>query len=254
VIRAAPLSELTGIRHGFFSRQGGVSDGLYASLNCGYGSKDSPVSVAENRSRAMAQLALPAEALCTAYQCHGTDVLTVDETWHPNDSPQADGMVTNRAGIALGILTADCAPVLFADDTAGVIGAAHAGWKGALTGILDATLGAMHGLGAHDDNIRASIGPCIGSASYEVSNAFRDQFEATDPENGDFFRPAERSGHYFFDLAGYVARRLQHRGIKGVDVVGRDTHQEETLFFSYRRACQRDEPDYGRCLSAIVLA
>ena len=254
MIRAAPLARLEGVRHGFFSRQGGVSEGLYGSLNCGFGSEDSPVSVAENRSRAMAQLAVPAGALCTAYQCHGTDVLTVDKPWQPNDAPQADGMVTNKPGIALGILTADCAPVLFADETAGVVGAAHAGWKGALAGILDATLDAMRGLGARDDNVRVSIGPCIGNSSYEVGDAFRDQFEAADPKNRDFFRAAERSGHYFFDLAGYVARRLRRQGIKEVDVLGRDTHREETLFFSYRRACQRDEPDYGRCLSAIVLA
>ena len=253
MIHAAPLSGLRGIRHAFFSREGGVSKGLYASLNCGFGSNDEPENVAANRARAMADIGLPAEALCTVYQCHGATVLTVDRGWQSGDKQPADGMVTTAPGMALGILTADCAPVLFADEPAGVIGAAHAGWKGALAGILDATLDAMIDLGACTADIRAAVGPCIGNASYEVGADFRRRFDAEDPASGDFFRPAKRSGHQLFDLAGYVERLLSLRGLAVVEVLGRDTHRREGAFFSYRRACERSESDYGRCLSAIAL-
>lgn len=254
LIEAAALADGGGVRHGFFTRAGGVSDGLFASLNCGYGSDDAPARVAENRARAMARLGLPGSALCTAWQCHSSRCLSVDEPWPRGEAPRADAMVSGRPGVALGILTADCAPVLFADADAGVIGAAHAGWRGALAGILDATIEAMAGLGAEAAATVAAVGPCIGPASYEVGPEFFAAFSKADAANTELFAPSRRAGHHMFDLAGYVARRLAALGVGRVESLGDDTCADAERFFSYRRACLEGEPSYGRLLSAVALA
>lgn len=255
MITASTLNRSGRVRHAFFTREGGVSQGLYGSLNCGFGSDDNPDRVAANRSRALDHLA--GNDLLTVYQVHSPDVVIVDEVWQPDAAPKADAMVTRRPGVALGILTADCAPVLFADGDAnggaGVIGAAHAGWKGALAGVVEATVEAMVGLGAQMSDISAAIGPCIQQHSYEVGPEFRDRFDAADPANGDFFAPSSRQGHFMFDLAGYIGARLDGLGI-AFEATGQDTCADENRFFSYRRATHRGEKDYGRGLSAILLA
>jgi YfiH family protein len=253
MITLSALNELNRIRHGFFTREGGVSRGPYASLNCGPGSQDDPAAVAENRARCMALLDHPPEALATLYQAHTAEVVVVDTLWPSDRRPTADAMVTSRPGIALGILTADCAPVLLADRHTGVIGAAHAGWKGALGGVLRNTVAAMLDLGARKASIIAAVGPCIGQRSYEVGPEFPKPFLAEDSGNADYFAPAPRPGHFFFDLPGYVSRALSHLGISEVTRVPADTCRDETRFYSYRRGTLRGEPDYGRQLSAIVL-
>lgn len=253
MLTIGPLNELPGLRHGFFTREGGVSEGLYASLNCGLGSGDDPVHVAENRRRAAALLELEPERLLTCYQVHSPDVVTVERPWAPEERPRADALVTRTPGIALGILTADCAPVLLADAEARVIGAAHAGWKGALDGVLEATVAAMLALGAEAGRIVAGVGPCIAQRSYEVGPEFPAAFVARAVENADFFRPG-RGDRLLFDLKGYVARRLVAAGVGTVLPLPCDTCAEEARFFSYRRACRRGEGDYGRGLSAIALA
>lgn len=253
MITVSALNEVTHVRHGFFTRDGGVSQGLYASLNCGLGSNDSPAAVRENRARAMQMLDQPATALVTLYQAHTAEVVQVDEVWS-GQGPQADAMVTTRPGIALGILTADCAPVLFADGRAGVVGAAHAGWKGALGGVVENTLAAMTRLGARPADITAAIGPCIAQRSYEVGPDFPAPFLAQGDDNEQFFAPrAPKPGHFLFDLAAYVARRLALAGVVQIIRTPCDTCQEESRFYSYRRATLRREPDYGRQLSAIVI-
>lgn len=252
-ITLAPLDAAPGIRHAFFTREGGVSDGIFRSLNCGFGSGDAAECVAENRRRAMAALALPPDRLVTCYQIHSPTVVTVEEPWRREQSPRADAMVTRHCGVALGILTADCAPVLFADAAAGIVGAAHAGWKGALGGVLEATVAAMAGLGAAPGRIAAAIGPCIGRRSYEVGPEFPAPFLAEHPSNGDFFAPARRDGHFMFDLASYIARRLARAGLAAIGRAEGDTAGEADRFFSYRRGCLEGERDYGRMLAAIVL-
>lgn len=247
------LNDLAAVRHGFFCRTGGVSEGLFTSLNCGYGSGDAPENVTENRSRAMAELELEASRLVTAYQVHSPDVVEVKSPWAREEAPKADAMVTREKGLALGILTADCVPVLFADGEAGVVGACHAGWKGALGGVVAATVGAMTELGAAAERIVAGIGPAIAQRSYEVGPEFPAPFLEQDPLNTDFFCPAQREGHHLFDLKGYVARRLGAAGVRTIQTLPCDTCAEEERFFSYRRSCQRKEPDYGRGLSAIYL-
>jgi len=242
-----------GLRAAFFTREGGVSEGLYAALNCGYGSGDDADAVRENRRRAMSRLALPANALVTLYQVHSPTVVEVEAPWPPGEAPKADGAVTTRRGVALGILTADCAPVLFADAEAGVIGAAHAGWRGAVTGVLEETVAAMARLGASPTRIRAAIGPCIAQASYEVGPEFHERFLDADPANAALFRPSSRTGHHLFDLAGYVRRRLEPLGLAEIVAAGEDTAAEPERFFSYRRATLAGETDYGRLLSAIAL-
>jgi YfiH family protein len=242
-----------GIRHGFFTRQGGISEGIFASLNCGYGSGDDAAHVSENRRRVMAALALPPERLATCYQVHSPTAVTVEAPWPQEARPRADAMVTRRRGVALGILTADCVPVLFADAEAEVIGAAHAGWRGALGGVIEATVTAMRRLGAKPARLAAAIGPCIGAASYEVGPDFPAPFLAEDAANAGFFAPAPRAGHHLFDLAGYVAARLARLGIGRIERTGGDTAAEPERFFSYRRACLAGEGDYGRALSAICL-
>ncbi len=249
-----PALEAAGLRHGFFTRAGGVSEGPYASLNCGFGSGDAPERVVENRRRALAALGLDRAALCTAYQCHSDRCVVVETPWPREDAPKADALATRRAGVALGILTADCAPVLFADAAAGVIGAAHAGWRGALDGVLEATVAAMVGLGAEPARIAAVLGPCIGARSYEVGPEFHDRFLAAAPANAALFAPAPRAGHHLFDLAGYVLGRLGRLGLGRVGHVAADTCAEEARFFSYRRVRLRGESAYGRLLSTIALA
>jgi YfiH family protein len=246
------FAALSRIRHGFFSREGGVSGGVYASLNCGFGSGDAPESVAENRRRAMARLGLGAEALVTAYQVHGTTVAVVERPWAHGEGPRADAMVTRAPGIALGILTADCAPVLLVDPEAGVAGAAHAGWRGALGGVVESVIAAMERLGARRTSIAAAIGPAIGRASYEVGPEFRRAFLDQAAENAAFFDDAAH-GKSRFDLAGHVAARLEAAGIGAVARIAADTCAEGDRFFSYRRTTLEGGRDYGRALSAVAL-
>ena len=251
MITARILDQADGVGHGFFTRRGGVSEGPYASLNCGLGSGDDMSRVASNRARAMEGLGLSGADLVTVYQTHSADVYVVETG--PDDPPRADAMVSRTRGVALGILTADCAPVLFADAGAGVIGAAHAGWRGAKAGILEATIQAMTELGAQAGGIRAAIGPCIGLESYEVGAEFQAAFIADDADDGDLFGPAVRAGHYRFDLSRYVARRLSRLIPGAVETLSFDTCSDATRFFSYRRACLEGETEYGRSLSAIAL-
>ncbi len=252
MLTSQTLARRAGIRHGFFTRQGGVSTGIYAALNCGLGSRDDAEAVRENRSRAMAAMALPADALQTAYQVHGTTVLGIEASG-PNRE-EADAMVTDLRGVALGILTADCAPVLFADAGAGVIGAAHAGWRGALAGVLASTVEAMEALGAARARIAAAVGPCIGRASYEVGPDFAAPFAAEDAENKQWFSAPNAAGRPHFDLEGYVASKLDALGLASVSVSGADTCADPARYFSYRRSFIAGEPDYGRALSSIALA
>lgn len=253
MITLSALNEVNRIRHAFFTREGGVSAGIYTSMNCGPGSNDDPAAVAENRARAMAMLDLAPQALVTVHQAHTPEVVVVDGPWPEGGRPTADAMVTVTPGLALGILTADCAPVLFADRRGTVVAAAHAGWKGALGGVLDNTLDKMVALGAKKKSIVAAIGPCIGQRSYEVGPDFPAPFLAEEPQNRDFFAPSRREGHYLFDLPGYVSRKLARLGIVDVTRVPADTCRDEARFFSYRRATLRSEPDYGRQLSVILL-
>ena len=249
LIITAENLRLPGIAHGFFGRTGGVSGGIYASLNCGPGSKDVPAAVEENRQ--LVRRSLGAESLNTLYQIHCPTAVTVDASWKA--APQADAMVTKTRGIALGILSADCAPVLFADAEAGVIGAAHAGWKGALAGVTDSAIAAMEALGARRDRIAAAIGPCISQTNYEVGEDFRAKFIAADSGNARFFTAGTRAAHHQFDLEAYVAFRLRAAGVANVSRLAACTYARETDFFSFRRATHRGEADYGREISAIVL-
>lgn len=245
-----PSPNLSPISHGFFTRQGGVSTGLYASLNCGWGSDDGKENVAENRSRVAQQLGTTLERFCSLYQVHGNEVITVEKAWPRTALPKADAMVTKHKGIAIGVLTADCAPVLFADAKAGVIGAAHAGWKGALAGIIQSTVQAMQALGARD--IAAAIGPCIAQRSYEVGADFRDNLMRETAANAAFFGQSA-TGSLLFDLRLYVRSKLAAAGITNINTLENDTYSEEDAFFSFRRTTHRREPDYGRQVSAIML-
>jgi YfiH family protein len=237
------------VAHGFFTRQGGVSEGVFAALNCGYGSRDARDAVFQNRSRAMARFGLGDRDLATPYQVHSAHVVTVDAAFAADARPEADGVVTDRPGVALGILTADCVPVLLVDPEAPVIGAAHAGWKGARAGVAEATVAAMVRLGARIERIRAGIGPAIRRQSYEVGPEFPALF--ADAEG--CFEPAARSGHFLFDLPAYVRARLAPLGLAAIDDLGLDTLADETRFFSYRRATLAGLRDYGRMLSAIAI-
>ena len=253
MIQARPLADLDGVQHRFFTRQGGVSTGLYSSLNCGYGSDDPPENVRENRRRAAGAFERDEADLLTVHQIHSTDVLTIGDTrWTSPGAPRADGLVTDRPGVVLGVLAADCAPVLFADPEAQVIGAAHAGWKGALGGVADTTIAAMERLGARRDRIRAVVGPCIGRESYEVGPEFPGPFLAQDEANAAFFRTAGRTGHFMFDLSGYLLHRLGRTGVSAT-ATGHDTLTGTDDFFSYRRNTLQGVRDYGRGLSAIAL-
>jgi polyphenol oxidase len=242
-----------GIAHGFFTREGGVSDGIYASLNCGWGSGDDLERVAENRARAATTLGVAPERLVTCHQVHGADIVAVEQAWRRGEQPKADGMATRAKGVALGILAADCVPVLFADEAAGVIAAAHAGWRGALSGVVEAAVRAMVGLGAKPRNVRAGIGPAIAQGSYEVGPEFPAPFLAQDRANAAFFSPPDAAGKYRFDLPAYVAARLARLDLDAIERCTGDTASEPERFFSYRRSRLRGEADYGRLLSAIAL-
>lgn len=248
VFRAATLGE---VPHGFFGREGGVSTGPTASLDMGRRGQAPTPALIENQRRAIAAVA-PGATLVTPYQVHSADAVIVSAPFADKVRPHADALVTNRPGLVLGIVTADCAPVLFTDGQAGVIAAAHAGWKGAIAGITDAALAAMEALGARRDRIRAAIGPCIARASYEVDDGFVLRFERDDAANARFFAPG-RPGHHQFDLEAYVAHRIAAVGIDRVELLGLDTYADPTRFFSYRRAVLRGEADYGRQIALIAL-
>ena len=240
---------LLGVTHGFFTRQGGASSGIYASLNGGQGSSDAPVDVARNRARIQADLG--ASVLVSLHQVHSPDVVRVEGDW-TGERPRADAMVTDRPGVALGVLTADCTPVLFSDAEAGVVGAAHAGWKGALGGVLEATLDAMAGLGADRARIVAAIGPVISQRAYEVGPEFVERFLDEDYENQRFFAGGQ-GDRAQFDLPGFCTHRLREAGVGKAEWTGHCTYSDADRFYSYRRSCHRNEPDYGRLVSAIVL-
>lgn len=250
---ASPLlSTLPGVRHGFFTRGGGVSGGLYASLNLGRGSRDDPAAVEENRARAAAWFGLAPHALLTAYQVHSADAVAA-EAFAGGGRPEGDAVVARSPGVACGALSADCAPVLLADAEARVVAAAHAGWRGALGGIVEATVAAMERAGAERGRIAAAVGPCIAPASYEVADDFRAAFAARAPEAAAFLTPRGSAGRGSFDLPGFVLDRLARAGVGRAEWVGHDTYADEARFFSNRRAFHRAEPDYGRLLSAIAL-
>jgi YfiH family protein len=253
MIRTA-LLDLPQIRHGFFGREGGVSSGVFASLNCSASSGDDPEKVAENRRRVAAKLGVGAERLTLCHQVHSADVVVVEKPWPTAERPKADALVTKAKGLALGILTADCAPVLFADAEAGIVAAAHAGWRGAVSGVLEATIATMRREGAALQRIKAAIGPCIGAASYEVGPEFPAPFLAQDPTYARFFRPAAREQHFLFDLGGYVRARLEGAGLIAIEATGGDTAADAARFFSWRRTCLEGERQFGHELSAICLA
>ena len=248
VIRAEALH---GIPHGFLGRRGGVSTGIVAGLNVGFGAGDDPAAVAANRARAAAAV-LPGARLVAVHQVHSPDCVTVTAPWSDAERPCADALVTDRPGILLGVVTADCAPVLLADRAAGVIGAAHAGWKGAIAGVAERTIEAMEALGASAAAIAAAVGPCIAQASYEVDDDFHARFLAADPANARFFA-AGKPGHWQFDLEACVAARLEAAGVGQVQLLGLDTYSAPDRFYSFRRATHRGEADYGRQLSVIGL-
>ena len=253
MIQAKTLA-LTGIRHAFFTREGGVSGGLYSSLNGGVGSRDSHDHVAENRARMAAALAVNPDHLLTVYQIHSPNVVIADAPWTAAARPRADAIVTRKRGLAIGVSTADCGPILFADTRAGVVGAAHAGWRGALAGVAEATIEAMEQLGAARDQIRAALGPMIRQESYEVGPDLIARFAAEDAGSDRFFAPAARNGHAQFDLSGYIASRLTRAGILHIEDVGLCTYADPARFFSFRRSTHRAEADYGRHVNAIALA
>ncbi|GAA0582462.1 peptidoglycan editing factor PgeF [Caenispirillum bisanense] len=253
MITVSALNALSTVRHAYFSRNHGVSTGAFDSLNCGFGSGDDAANVRKNRAMALERMEMPPEGLVTARQEHGTTVLVVDKPWDNENPPAADGLVTTVPRLVVGVLTADCAPVLMADGTAGVVAAVHAGWRGALGGVLDRAVQVMIEQGASLDRIIAGIGPCIGQRSYEVGPEFPGPFIADDPNNEHYFSPTAREGHFRFDLPGYVARRLALIGITMVMPTPCDTFREEGRFFSYRRNTLRGIKDYGRQLSAIAI-
>ncbi|MBS7540613.1 peptidoglycan editing factor PgeF [Ancylobacter lacus] len=250
-IESPALAKLPGIRHGFFTRQGGVSGGIYGALNGGTGSRDDPAHVAENRARMAAALGVEPARFLTCYQVHSPDCVAVDAPWEAR--PHADAVATATPGIAVSVSIADCGPVLFADSEAGVVGAAHAGWKGAVGGVLESTLARMEELGARRTRIVAAIGPLIRQPSYEVGPEFVDRLTALDVGNARFFIPSTTAGHALFDLPGYIAARLERAGVGTIDDLGLDTYADAGRFFSYRRATHQGEPDYGRLIAAIVL-
>jgi polyphenol oxidase len=250
---AANLAAAVGVRHGFFGRAGGVSSGLYASLNCGLGSADVRKLVLENRSQVAAQLGTTGDRLLTCYQVHSAEAVIVDRPWAPDAQPKADALVTRTRGLALGALAADCAPVLFADTKAGVIAAAHAGWKGALGGVVESTVVAMESLGSRRADIRAALGPCIGPEAYEVGPEFETTFVTSDPSHANYFQPRGPAGRAHFDLPRFVTDRLHAAGIGSIDRAWRCTYTHNADFFSYRRTTHLGEEDYGRQISAIML-
>ncbi len=253
MLQAASLTNLARIRHAFFTRSGGVSQGVYASLNGGVGSDDAADKVGENRARMATALGVAPDHLLTPYQIHSPDVVIADAPWPSEQRPRADAMVTRRPGLAIGVSTADCGPLLLADTHAGVIGAAHAGWRGAFSGVIDAVVEAMEGQGAERARIVAALGPTIRQPNYEVGPEFVERFLAADESNARFFTPSKRSRHAMFDLPGYIAARVEQAGIVNFEDLGLCTYAEPARFFSYRRATQLHEPDYGRHINAIAL-
>lgn len=249
-VLTSPLLDLPGVRHAFFTREGGVSQGIYASLNVGLGSRDDSEAVRENRRRAAAHFGR--EEVVTAYQVHSACAVLAEGPW-AQGAPEADAVVSTTPGVVCGALAADCAPILLADAEARVVAAAHAGWKGALTGVVDATVARMEALGAQRGRLRAAVGPCIGPSSYEVGLEFLERFVAEDPAHERFFAPGAAAEKRLFDLPGFVLGRLQAAGVERCAWIGHDTCAEPELFFSNRRAFKTGEPDYGRLLSAIVL-
>jgi YfiH family protein len=246
------LAAIPGLRHAFFTREGGVSNGIYQGLNGGLGSSDDQSHVAENRRRMAERMGVALENFVSVHQVHSPDVVVATGPWPTETRPRADAIVTRTEGVAIGVTAADCGPILFADATARVIGAAHAGWKGALTGVLESTVDAMEKLGADRSGIVAAIGPLIRQHSYEVGSEFVERFLDADAENGVFFIPSTRASHSMFDLAGFIRMRLENAGVLMIDDTGVDTYSDER-FYSYRRSVHRKEPDYGRHVHAIAL-
>jgi polyphenol oxidase len=251
LVETIAAATLAPFPHGFLGRRGGVSYGIHKGLNVGLGSDDDPKRVAENRNRAVLAV-LPGAKLATLHQVHSPTAIKVTAPFPGDARPHADALVTDQPGLLLGILTADCGPILLADESAGVVGAAHAGWKGALGGVTDAVIAAMEELGADRSRIAAVIGPCIARASYEVDDGFARRFEEHEPANERFFSPG-REGHHQFDLEGYIAHRLASAGLTRVEALGLDTYGDSERFFSFRRSTHRGEPDYGRQISLIGL-
>jgi YfiH family protein len=254
MLQALALAELEGLHHAFFTRSGGVSQGVYASLNGGTGSNDAPDKIVENRARMSTILGVSANRLLTAYQIHSPDVVAVEEPWTHEQRPRADAIVTRVARLAIGVSTADCGPLLFADADARVIGAAHAGWRGALAGVIEATVAAMEKLGADRARITAALGPTIRQPNYEVGPEFVERFLSDDAANARFFVDSDRARHAMFDLTGYIADRIQRAGIVKFEDLGLCTYAEPDRFYSYRRTTMLGEPDYGRHINAIALA
>ena len=252
MLGSALLSAVPGLRHAFFTSEGGVSGGIYESLNGGTGSNDDPGNVTENRRRMAERMGVAPERLLTLYQTHSPDVVVADGPWNGGSRPKADAIVTRTEGLAIGVTAADCGPILFVDSSARVIGTAHAGWKGALTGIVESTVDAMEKLGAERGGIVAAIGPLIRQHSYEVGGEFVERFMQADAENALFFIASAREGHAMFDLAGFIRMRLENAGVLMIDDIGVDTYSDERCY-SYRRSVHRAEPDYGRHVHAIVL-
>lgn len=253
MIEAHNLIKIPDVRHGFFTREGGYSTGDYAGLNCIFGTGDDPEVVKRNRRHVATALGIEADRLVTPYQHHSADVVTVTAPWVREDAPKADGLVSVTPGIAIGISTADCAPVLFADSKANVIGASHAGWRGALAGVTDQVVTEMERLGARREDITTAVGPCISGTNYEVGAEFHAQFLADDKDNERFFRPSTREGHMMFDLPAYLERRLRASGVGSVERTGQCTYADEQRFYSYRRATHRGATTYGGQISAITL-
>jgi hypothetical protein len=251
-LHAGKLTSL-GIAHGFFQRTGGVSEGIYRSLNCGRGSKDRREHVEENRARIAKSFGLPPHTLIGPRQAHTSRTVVATAPWEANEAPEADAIVTTTRGIAIGVLTADCAPLLMADDSAGVVAAVHAGWKGAKAGVIESALDAMEGLGARSHRILAAVGPAISKAAYEVGPEFREAFLLADEDNERYFSQPQAGGRPHFDLLSYVKARLSARGIEHAEDVSLCTYENESIFFSHRRSVHRSEPDYGRQISAILL-
>lgn len=253
-IEAPSLKALSGIRHAFFTRQGGVSTGLYASLNGGMGSNDDPAAVAQNRARMAQEIGIAPEALLALWQVHSADPVLATQPWTREDAPKADAIVTTTAGLGAAVAVADCGPILFADPDARVVAAAHSGWKGAVSGIIGATVALMEQQGAKRGNIRAVIGPLIRQPSYEVGEDFVARLLAEDKGFARFFAPADRAHHALFDLPGFIRLRLEQAGVGFIEDLGLDTYADEARFFSYRRTTHRKEADYGRLIAAITLA
>jgi YfiH family protein len=254
MLQAASLATLAGIRHAFFTRDGGVSQGFYESLNGGIGSQDAPANVVENRARMAAAVGVATDALITAYQIHSLDVVIAERPWAMSERPKADAIVTRVPGLAVAVTTADCGPILLADAQARVVAAAHAGWRGAFSGVIEATVAAMERCGADRSRIVAALGPTIGPDNYEVGPEFVAQFRDADTANGRFFQPSERQGHARFDLPGYIAARLAGAGLMRIEDVRQCTYANPQKFFSYRRSVHCAETDYGRHVNAIAMS